>query len=45
MIAVVRKQFSGRNPDDEDHNAQAMATYERLGMVSAGYRVLERCPL
>ena len=29
----------------EDHNAQAMATYERLGMVSAGYRVLERCPL
>ena len=29
----------------EDHNAQAMATYERLGMVSAGYQVLERCPL
>ena len=29
----------------EDHNVQAVATYERLGMVSAGYRVLERCPL
>ena len=29
----------------EDHNTRAMATYERLGMASAGYRVLERCPL
>ena len=29
----------------EDHNTRAIATYERLGMTSAGYRVLERCPL
>lgn len=26
----------------EDHNAAALATYKRLGMQDAGYRVLER---
>jgi GNAT superfamily N-acetyltransferase len=29
----------------EDHNAAARATYHKLGMADAGYRVLERCPL
>ncbi|MBY0230178.1 MAG: GNAT family N-acetyltransferase [Gemmataceae bacterium] len=29
----------------EHHNEAAQATYKRLGMVDAGYLVLERCPL
>jgi ribosomal protein S18 acetylase RimI-like enzyme len=29
----------------EDHNTAAQATYHKLGMSDAGYRVLERCPL
>jgi len=29
----------------ENHNTAALATYHQLGMVDAGYRVLERSPL
>lgn len=29
----------------EDHNDAARATYHKLGMINAGYGVLERCPL
>ena len=29
----------------ENHNTAALATYYKLGMVDAGYRVLERSPL